>query len=574
MPSPIFRFTSVSGLLLAPALLMADLEVSGVAGELEQNVRAYVSLASEPCDAEAWRIRRQFRAIEEETRRALEPFGFYEPVIRSSLALGEDCWRATLTIDPGAPVILRNVDIVVQGDASSDPAFDDFKNPASLSPERALRHASYERLKRALQIRAADRGYVEAAFIESTLEIWPDEGVADINVHFDSGPRYRVGEIHVDQAFLEPSIVAGYLDIDTGDYFDSNQIARAYRDLSESAYFGRIEIVPDVENAADRQIPLRVSLQPGTRIEYTVGVGASTDTGMRFRTGFRNNRMNTKGHRLIADLGVSQVVQGLTVEYRIPLSDPRREWFSFTGALSNEETDAFDTEAQRLGVRWTKTMSEYWLRTLALDVSNESFTVGNDIDTSRTVVPSVSFDHKHSDRDIFPRQGRRLGIELRGTDQVLGSNTSYLQATIWMRFIRSFGSGNRLIARLNAGAISSSNFAELPPSVRFFAGGDESVRGFGFDTLGPKDADGNVVGGTNLLVASVEYERHLWSNYYGALFVDAGNAFNDTDFDPEVGTGLGVKWRSPLGTIRLYLAYPITKDNPGVRVHLRLGADL
>lgn len=189
-------------------------------------------------------------------------------------------------------------------------------------------------------------------------------------------------------------------------------------------------------------------------------------------------------------------------------------------------------------------------------------------------MPSVSFDHKHSDRDIFPRQGRRLGIELRGTDQVLGSNTSYLQATIWMRFIRSFGSGNRLIARLNAGAISSSNFAELPPSVRFFAGGDESVRGFGFDTLGPKDADGNVVGGTNLLVASVEYERHLWSNYYGALFVDAGNAFNDTDFDPEVGTGLGVKWRSPLGTIRLYLAYPITKDNPGVRVHLRLGADL
>ena len=568
------RLTVAAGLLLMPALLMADLVVSGVDGEIEQNVRSYVSLASETCDAEAWRIRRQFRAIETETRKALEPYGYYQPVISSSLAIGEECWKATLTIDAGMPVVLRNVDVVIVGDAAGDPVFNELLRTMSPAPGRTLRHADYERLKRALQIRAADRGYVEAEFTESRLEIWPEDGVADIALHFDSGPRYRVGNIRVDQAFLDPAIVSGYLRLEPGSYYDSNDIARAYRDLSESAYFGRVAVLPDTANAEDNRIPIRVSLAPGTRIEYTAGVGASTDTGLRFRTGFRNNRLNRKGHRFIADVGVSPVVQGLTMEYRIPLSDPRRDWFSVTGAVSNEETDSFDTEVQRLGVRWTKAMSEYWLRTLALDLSNESFTIGNDIDTSRTVVPSISFDHKHADRDIFPQRGRRFGVEFRGTDQVLGSNTSYIKASAWLRLIRSFGTGNRMIARVNGGAISSGDFAELPPSVRFFAGGDESIRGYDFDSLGPKDADGNVTGGTNLLVASIEYQRHLWGNYYGAVFVDAGNAFDNTDFEAEVGTGVGMIWRSPLGPLRIYLGYPVTDVDPGIRFHLRLGADL
>jgi translocation and assembly module TamA len=110
--------------------------------------------------------------------------------------------------------------------------------------------------------------------------------------------------------------------------------------------------------------------------------------------------------------------------------------------------------------------------------------------------------------------------------------------------------------------------------VRFFAGGDESVRGYDYESLGPKDADGNVIGGTNLLVASIEYERHVSGNFYGAVFVDAGNAFDNTDFDPETGVGIGVKWRSPIGLVRLYLGYPVTADDGKVRFHLRLGADL
>ncbi|MDH4032048.1 MAG: hypothetical protein OEU49_14445, partial [Chromatiales bacterium] len=391
--------------LLLPSMVVADLTISGLNEDLERNVRAFATIATEPCDAEAWLVRRRFRTLESQVRKALEPFGYYRPEITSKLVLDAKCWEAEVAIDPGEPVVLREVDIRIDGPASSDPAFQELLRPASLASGNVLQHANYEALKKTLQIRAANRGYFEAQFSTSRMDVWPEQGVADVTLHFTSGPRYRLGEIRQNQEFIDPEIVLAYLDLEVGAFYDADDLARAYRDLSDSAYFGQIEILPDVANAADEHVPIQILLQPGTHIEYNVGVGASTDLGLRFRAGFRNNRINQRGHRLIADLGVSTVLQGLTTEYRMPLSDPRREWFSVTGAYTNEETDTFDNEVQRLGVRWTKVMTDTWLRTLSLDANRESFIVGEDIETSRSIVPAITFVQKSSDRDLFPRSG-------------------------------------------------------------------------------------------------------------------------------------------------------------------------
>ena len=553
----------------------AELEITGVDGELEANIRAFVSLSGEPCDAEDWLVRRRYRNLATQVRRALEPFGYYEPVIETSLTQEADCWQAVVNVDPGEPVRYRNVNLDIAGEAADDPAFDAFLVPAPFSPGDVVRHSSFDRLKQSLQIISADRGYVEADFSASSLQIWPEDGIADATLSLSSGPRYDVGEIEIEQAFLEPRIVTALIqELKPGVPFSSEAVSRAYRDLSDSGFFGRIDVSPQFDDAQDGRIPIRVSLQPGTRLEYTFGIGASTDIGLRFRAGYRNNRLNKKGHRIIGDLGISPVVQGITAEYRIPLADPRREWFSIAAALSAEETDTFDSELQRIGVRWTKAMSRTWLRTLSVDFTNESFNIGDDVDTRRSIVPAVAFDHKLADRDVMPRAGRRLGIELRGTDPALGSQNAFLRSSVWARWIKSFGNGNRLLLRFNGGMLTTDSFDRLPPTIRFFAGGDESVRGFDYESLGPKDEDGNVIGGHRLAVASIEYERHLKGNWYGALFLDAGNAFDGTDFDPAIGVGPGLKWVSPLGPIRAYIGVPLEGDDDGIRFHLRLGADL
>ena len=561
-------------LCLAPALAAAELTIAGLERDAERNVRAYVSLAAEPCDADAWVIRRRYRSVTAEARRALEPYGYYDPTIESTLDFDANCWRATLTIDPGEPVKLRQVDIAVEGEASKDPAFDALVQPASLQPGASLRHAAYDNLKRSLQVLAADRGYVEAEFTESRLDIWPDRGSADVTLYFDSGPRYEVGDIHQEQDFLEPALVDAYLELESGAPFDNRALTQAYRNLSGSGYFSRIQVFADTDNATDGRIPIQVLLEPGERIEYTIGAGISTDTGPRLRAGYRNQRVNRQGHRFRSDLELSPVIQGISAEYRRPLADPRSEWMSYTAAYTAEDTESFDTDTASLVLRRSRRLGEHWIKTLSLDLSYEEFTVGADSGDSWLVLPAVAFDHKFVDRDLYPNRGRRLGTEFRGTSKTLGSSTTFLQAQVWARWIRALGTGGRLIARGTAGFTTKSDFDELPPSVRFFAGGDESVRGFDFESLGPTDADGNVIGGSHLLVASVEYEHRLRGNFYGAAFVDAGNAFDRFDVDPEVGAGLGVKWRSPVGAVRLYVGYPVSDDDASVRFHLRLGPDL
>lgn len=562
-------------LLLASGSAFATIEIEGVDSELENNIRAYASLEGERCDAPAWLVRRRHRTLERETRVALEPFGYYTPRITSTLSFGESCWSVKLEVEPGEPVRYRDVGVSIEGEAISDPAFGRLIDPVPFSPGDTVRHSAFDELKRSLQVVAADRGYVDAEFSESTLSIWPELGVADASLRMNSGARYAVGEIRVEQDFMQPELVAGFLvALQPGKPYDSADLNSAFRALSDSGYFGRIDVSPIFDEAAEGRIPVHVGLTPGTRIEYTTGVGISTDTGLRLRAGYRNNRLNEKGHRIIADLGVSPVVQGVTAEYRMPLKDPRREWFSFTGAISQEQTDTFESDVQRLGIRLTRALSETWLRTYSVDFSNESFTVGEEVDTRRSIVPAVAFDHKLADRDVFPRNGRRLGVEFRGTDRFLGSQVSFVRTSAWARWIRAFGEDNRLLLRLNAGMLTTDDFDRLPPTERFFAGGDQSVRGFDYESLGPTNEDGNVIGGRRLLVASIEYERHLKGNFYGAIFVDAGNAFNGSDFEPEVGTGPGVKWMSPLGPIRAYIGVPLTGEDSSVRFHLRLGADL
>ncbi|MDH3431126.1 MAG: autotransporter assembly complex protein TamA [Gammaproteobacteria bacterium] len=560
--------------LLLPSAAVADLQIRGVDDELSRNIRNYVTLATEPCNAEQWRVRRRFRTIEAEARSALEPFGYYSPVIQSSLERDDDCWRATLYIDAGRPVNLRNVDIAVSGPAIDDPAFAEFISPRPLTAGAQLRHSDYERLKKSLQVRAAERGYLEAEFTENSIDVWPDEFAADVSLNFASGPRYDFGEIRQDQAFLDPALVIAHLEFDSGTAYDSQLLARAYSDLSASGYFRRIELLPETEQAQNNQVPIRLQLEPADRIEYTVGAGFSTDTGPRLRAGYHNRRVNTKGHRFNINTSIASVIQGITAEYRKPLADPRSEWMSYTAALTFEDTDTFESDAARFGIRRSKKLRPEWIRTLSVDVNYDRFDIGGETGTSTMVLPAIAFDHRRSDRQVFPTRGRRFGFEVRGSGRSIGSDTTFIQASVWARWVRSITDDSRLLARASFGVTSKSEFDDLPPSVRFFAGGDESVRGFGYNTLGPEDDEGNVIGGSNLLIASIEYEHRLRGNWYGAAFVDAGNAFDGSEVDAAVGAGLGVKWLSPVGPLRFYLAHPLNKVDRSVRLHVRLGADL
>jgi len=144
-----------------------------------------------------------------------------------------------------------------------------------------------------------------------------------------------------------------------------------------------------------------------------------------------------------------------------------------------------------------------------------------------------------------------------------------------VKWIHSLTPRTRVLLRGRAGYLAENEFERLPPSVRFFAGGDNSVRGYDFESLGPTDINGAVVGGNRLLETSIEIEREVLPRWSVALFVDHGNAFDSTNLDGRTGAGIGTRWRSPLGPVRLDLAWPVDDDiEHGARLHVSLGPDL
>jgi translocation and assembly module TamA len=189
-------------------------------------------------------------------------------------------------------------------------------------------------------------------------------------------------------------------------------------------------------------------------------------------------------------------------------------------------------------------------------------------------MPGIGWRRTRADNEIRPQRGSRLSFEVRAAADQLGSDTSFLQAIAGGKWVWSLPSAARILVRAELGLTEERAFADLPPSVRFFAGGDNSVRGYDFEALGPTDADGKVVGGSSLVVGSIEYERPLVGRWALALFVDSGNAFADANFEPRTGAGLGVRWQSPLGPIRVDVAHPFDDPTTRWRLHVTLGPDL
>ena len=194
---------------------------------------------------------------------------------------------------------------------------------------------------------------------------------------------------------------------------------------------------------------------------------------------------------------------------------------------------------------------------------------------ARLLTPGVSLGTtRHDDRNR-PTDGYRLHVEARGGHEAAGSDVSFLRLSGSAGWVRAVPWGGRLLARAELGAMAVDGFDALPPAQRFFAGGDSSVRGYGFASLGPVDASGTVVGGRMLAVGSIEYEHPFKDRWSGAVFADAGNAFDTGNRNEglKVGVGLGIRWQSPIGAVRLDVARPLD-GTQRFRMHLRIGPDL
>jgi translocation and assembly module TamA len=567
-----------AALALAAALgvgaARADVELSGLDPAQSANVRAYLDFVNEPCDAPAWRVEQQYDGAPAKIRSALEALGYYEPKIAASLERGGQCWHAKFTVSVGAPTLVRGLDVQLTGEAAADAAFVNAREQSPLKPGAVLHHGDYEALKRRWLDLATERGYADAKFTESRIDVYPAERAADVVLHFDSGKRYRFGEISFQQEVLSDELIRSYVKIHRGDPYDGRELSALYASLANSGYFLNIEVRPQQADGATGEIPVEIVLSGAKRRFITYGLGYSTDTGPRFRFSRTNRRVNEQGHQFGIAAQVSPLVSEITANYRMPIDDPRTDWLAFDAGVKRETTDTADSDSLQIGVRRATSRAHSWIRITMLNFLVEDFTVGAETGRAQLLMPGVDWTRVRSDNTIRANHGSKLELEARGAADELLSDSSFVQVILHGKWIWSPSEHARILLRSELGAMQQSDFAALPPSVRFFAGGDNSVRGYDYKSLGPTDSTGAVIGGSELAVASLEYEHNVRRHWSVAMFIDSGNAFDRGAFDAKTGAGIGARWQSPLGPIRVDVAHPFDDPSTNWRLHITLGPDL
>ncbi len=553
------------------------ISVSGVKGELKTNVYANLSLQQRQAGGtvlDEQTIRRLHRKAEREIRVALQPFGYYKPEITSRLEATSDGWLASYRIRPGPPIKLSQVEIAIHGPGANDPALEKWRHNFPLRKGDILRQQAYETAKGELLQLLQERGYLERELKRHEIVVDLENYRATIALSVDTGPRYRFGEVEFQQEILKEELLLQYLPFRPGDPYDADKLLQLQRSLTNSGYYQRVDIKPLPDQARERRIPVTVALEPRKPTRYTTGLGYGTDTGPRISLGIERRYHNRLGYKISGDVKLSEIRQEATARYRIPLERPQTDFSELIAASVNEDTATSSRRTRRIGISANHTL-RYLQRTVAITYEIEDYRIADKSDYSALLIPLISLQYLKADNRIHTRRGWQARATLKGAWEQLLSNTSFIQTQFGATFIHSFGNRGRLLARGEIGISWLAELAELPASQRFFTGGDRSVRGYRYASLGPEDESGRTIGGKHLLTGSVEYEFPLRRNIALATFFDAGNAFDSfNDFTLKQSSGFGLRWFLPVGTLRLDLASAFLEEDRPWRIHLSIGPDM
>lgn len=556
--------------------------VRGVDDKLATNIRQYLriyELDGEVAPA-AFRLRFLLTRGEQQIRDALTPYGYYRPSVVGSMTLEDNIWQIRYDVDLGEQVRIGLVDIQIMGDAKHDEAFTQLLDRKPLLSGNVFSHGDYESFKAQLRNLAAERGYHDAQFVTQRVNIELSDLSAAVVLHFQSGTRYQFGEISFCCNELDEKLLNRYPEFSQGDYFTTRQLLDLQVALAGSEYFSSIEISPRWEELSsdNQQVPIEVVLAPNNRDRYQIGLGFGTDTGARATLGFDRRWLNSQGHQLKSLLRLSQLQNTGLVSYNVPGNNPAKDMYSFTTEVNERNFNQQNTTLYRFTARDIRHYDN-WQRIWQLGWQREDFSFGDEPKrSSNFLVPSAEFSFIESksaqqNRNLID-DGYRLSIHLQGASDSIYAETSFVSARVNAKWIQKLNQQWRVLLRAELGGMKVDDFDKLSPSLRFFAGGDHSVRGYGFQQLGNTNDEGIVIGGQYVATGSVEFD-YLWRDTWRvAVFSDFGNTSQTWPVTLKQTVGIGVRWLSPIGPIRIDVANAIDEPDKPWRLHLTIGPDI
>jgi translocation and assembly module TamA len=603
MPDGPGHLRAIAPVLLCTLLLFAgtaeagqvSVRVEGVEGALHDAVLAAIEIGQyADRDVSDAQMRRLYEKAADQATAALEPHGYYSADVQGELQESGADHVAVLRVKPGEPVRVTALDIRLDGDADGQQSVRQAIAAFAPGKGQPLDHAAYEKSKATVQSALFGAGYLDAQLVTHQVEVTRSANSADVHLAWQVGTRYRLGPTTFEGGQFPDEFLQRYVPWNEGDFYTQNEVLTLQQRLIDADYFSIAQVQPDTENAHDGIVPIRVMLAPAKRTIYTGGLFIGTDTGPGVRGGIERRWVNRRGHKLKTEAIVAQRLKTAQALYQIPLPGPDNHSFSFGANFRDENTDT--STSRTFGLAATDSRIWHgWTRTLGLKFLTGDFEVANIPGDTTLLYPEVSFTRKRADDPMFVRRGWSLTGVARVAQEGLLADTSFAQVMAEAKWIRGLGEHSRFITRGTLGMSKVGDFDKLPPELRFFAGGDRSIRGYGFQTIGTplpeaqvpealercaahpdRTCQNLVIGASHLAVVSAEYEYYFKPNWGVAAFVDTGDAFSGFgDYQQKIGAGFGVRWRSPVGMIRADLGFPVHDDDAsGVELHIVIGPDL
>ncbi len=577
-------FTSLLSGLCFAAPARVDVQLEGVDEELRDAVRGTLELVEyQERDVTPATLRAAFDDADEQIRRALEPFGYYDVEIRKELTGdAEQGWTAKIDVAPGKASVVRESRVEVSGEGADRRRVRGALEGFAPKVGERFDHATYEASKSVIDSSLRGAGYLDAKTTRRRVTVIPEETAADIDLAWESGPRYKFGDVRFsgDAPFSE-NFLQQFVPWREDAWFNSEQVLNLQQRLVDADYFELVSVAPALDEKRDGRVPIDVLLRRDERTVYSGEVYYSTDFGAGVRVSADRRWLNKKGHKAGIDLEYSQRLQVAALRYQIPRPGREDRSYDFGIAYRDETTDVsrsrnFQIAASRTEKRW-----HGFVRTIGLKYLKGDFEIGQDEDNleygeSTLLFAEGTLSRRRLNDKLAPRKGYVMDFGVRLASDAVLSDTNLAQTWARLTYLIPQGDKARIKLRGEVGAMSVGDFDALPPDLRFWAGGDRSIRGFNYHEIGEINENGNVIGGEYLAMASAEYEYYFREDWGAAVFVDAGDAFTSS-FRLNLSAGVGVRWRSPIGPVRVDFGFPIETDSPlaeSWRVHILLGPDI
>lgn len=563
----------------AGAATTLKFSVVGIQGEQKKNVLAYLGAAPESDEN-----RRNFVvSARDKVESALQALGYYQPEIEIDLQRTEPKWRLSIVVNAGEPVRVRDINIQILGAAANDDNFTRLTSDTGFSSGDVLHHGRFESFRENVLSLGQRRGYLRGEIVASRIEVQVEAGTADIMLWYDSGPRLLFGEIIVDNTLIDSDLFDSMLTFQPGDYFDQVRLQELQSRLQRTHYFSSVIVLPQRKRSPGDRVPVVVNLQRAKRHSFDVGVGYSTDTEERMSLTWRTPRINRHGHSQQTRLEYSPINPSGRFTYSIPVSDPLTDVVQLWARVEENEFGDIDSRQNELGIK-RETKNRNWIYGYSLRELNESWDIAGYSASNDYLLFGGSVSRRtHRGSIVDPEWGFSQLYTVEATADQLGSDLDLLRFTAALRYVMTPVPRNRLVTRLDLGRVKIANGdrRDLAPSLAFFAGGSQSIRGYAYQSLGDEltvvEPNGEtktlVVGGDRLVIGSLEYQYYFTDTWRGALFVDAGDAFDRGEFDAKVGAGFGVHYVTPVGAVRVELANSVSEDDPSWRLVFAIGAE-